>query len=259
MPVLHRKIAPSAAHPGHHFIGNEKHTPLAANRRHFLEVSRRRSHCPQRGSTDWFKDEGSRLAVGLIHCPLELGGVLLAAVVATVRAVELAAITVGNADVRELLHHRQVNLAPLLVAGNRERPQRRAVIALLPADDLIPRGLSDLHLVLPRQLERSLNRLRPAAGKVNASPAKCFPRELEQLLRIFFRDRSGELAAVNELQLRGLRSHYRRNLRHAMPDEIHRRRAREIEIAFPLAIPHVHTLSPDGRGKRLSKRTPQNR
>ena len=102
---------------------------------------------------------------------------------------------------RELPHHGQIDFAPPLVAGNRKRAQSRAVIALRPAEHLVAFGLSDLHLILPRQFQRGFDRLRTAAGEVHGAAAKILAGKVEQFARIFFRDRSGELAGVDELQV----------------------------------------------------------
>ena len=53
---------------------------------------------------------------------LEFRGVLLAAVVAAVGAIEVAAVAVGHADVREFLHHGQVHLAALRLPETESAP-----------------------------------------------------------------------------------------------------------------------------------------
>ena len=133
---------------------------------------------------------------------LQLGRVLLTAVAAAVRAVVVAAIAIWNSYVRELAHHGQIDFAAPLVAGDRERAQSRAVIALTSAEDLVAFGLSDLHLILPRQLQGGLDRLRTAAGEVHGAAAEILAGKVEQFARVVFRDRRGELAGVDELQLR---------------------------------------------------------
>src|SRR5947208_16832449 len=99
---------------------------------------------------------------------LQLIGILLRAATATVNA----SVTVGRIDLRKLAQHRQINFAALLVAGNRHSSEGGAVIALAAADDLVARGLTDFHLILPRQLERSLNRFGAAAGEVHGAAAE---------------------------------------------------------------------------------------
>src|SRR5580698_3594264 len=90
-----------------------------------LQISWRRRYCSQRRSAHWFKDESCDIIVTL-RCgalrrhdsALQLRGILLSAVVATVCAIEGTAITIWNADVLKLAHHRQIDLAPLSVAGH---------------------------------------------------------------------------------------------------------------------------------------------
>src|SRR5882724_12606548 len=101
----------------------------------------------------------------------------------------------------KLAHHRQVNLAPLLVARNRERAQRRSVIALIAAENLIARGLPDLHLILPGELQCRLDRFRTAAGKVHGSAAEMPAGKVEKFSRELLSNRRCELAAVDELEL----------------------------------------------------------
>ena len=54
----------------------------------------------------------------------EFGGVLLAAVAASVGAIEVAAVAIGHADVRELAHHRQIDFAAAPIARDRQRAER---------------------------------------------------------------------------------------------------------------------------------------
>src|SRR5450756_405822 len=154
--MFNRKISAGASHAGHHFIGNQQHTVTLANICDGLQVSWWRRDRSQRRAAHGFKDEARRLAVRRLNRALQLRGILLSAVAAAVGAVasrtESAAIAIRNADVLKLAHHRQVDLAPLLVAGNRQRSECRAVIALLAAQDPMPILLADLHLVLARQL-----------------------------------------------------------------------------------------------------------
>jgi len=75
------------------------------------------------------------------------------------------------------------------------------VITLPTAEYLVPTGLPDFHLVLPRQLERSFDRLRAAAGEIHTTAGKILARELKQLRRILFRYGSGELAAVTVFEI----------------------------------------------------------
>jgi len=124
------------------------------------------------------------------------------------------------------------------------------VIALLPAENLIAAGLPDLDLVLPGQFESAFHRLRAAAGKEHRSATKMPAGKLDQFLRVLLRRGSGELAAVDKLQLLSLGHHRRGNLGYTMPDEVHRRRSGEIQVALALPIPDIDPLSAHRRRKR---------
>src|SRR6202011_2401242 len=114
----------------HDFVGNQQDAMAAANFRDLLQISRRRNNRAQRGAADRLEDEPSRFTTGGFNGSLQLSCILLAAVPAAIRAVVVAAIAIWNSYVRELPHHGQVDFAAPLVAGNRKRTQRRAVIAL---------------------------------------------------------------------------------------------------------------------------------
>ena len=95
----------------------------AADLRNLLQVSGRRDDCSQGGAAEWLEDKSGSLAVRGADGLLKFLGILLAAVVAAVGAIEFAAVAIRHADVRELLHHGQVHLAALAVAGDRQRSQ----------------------------------------------------------------------------------------------------------------------------------------
>src|ERR1035437_8592603 len=234
-----------------------------ANLRDGLQVSWRRRDRSQCGAAHGFKDEARGFAVRRLDRALQFGGILLSAVVATIGAIasptKRAAIAVWNADVLKLTHHRQVDLAPFLIAGNRKRAQSRAVIALLAAQNPMAILLADLHLVLARQLQRGLDRLRPAAGEVNSAAAKMLAGKIEQFLRKFLGHWSGELAGMDKLQLPSLPRHGIGNFAHAVANEVHSRRSREIEVAIAVAIPHVDALASHRRGIGLAKRPAKHR
>jgi hypothetical protein len=131
------------------------------------------------------------------------------------------------------------------------------VIALVAAQNLVPIFLPDFHLVLARQFQRRLHRLRPARGEVNRSTRKPFSGKIEQLLRKLLCDWSRELAGVRELQLTSLLRHGVGNFANTMADEIHCRRSREIQVAVAVRIPNVSALAPHGHGISPAKRPPQ--
>src|SRR5579863_554069 len=157
--MLNCKIPPRASHAGHDFVGDQQHPMPPASLRYALQVSRRRYHRTQSRSADRLKNKRGRLALRSFNRFFEVGCVLLPTVTATIRAVVSTAIAIGEPDMRELAHHRQIHLPPPLVPRNRQRPECRPVIALATADHLMPLALSNLDLILPRQFQRRLNRL----------------------------------------------------------------------------------------------------
>src|SRR5271156_6645958 len=123
----------------------------------------------------------------------------------------------------------------------------------------MPILLADLYLILPRQFQPRPPRPRPAAGEVDCSTGEAVSGKIQQLLGKFLGDRSGELAAMDKLQLPRLLRHGIRNFADTMSNKVHRRRSREIQVAIAVAIPNVNALAPHGLGIRLLKRPPQHR
>ncbi len=138
--MLDREVSAGASHAGHDFISDQKHAMAAADFGDGLQISRRRNDGAQRRAAYWFEDERGGLSVAGFDGTIEFRGILLAAVAASVGAIEVAAVAVGHADVRELAHHRQIHLPAALVARHRQRSERRAVITLLAAENLVALG-----------------------------------------------------------------------------------------------------------------------
>src|SRR5579859_80358 len=98
------EVSPGAAHAGHDFVGNQQQAMTPANLRDGRQVSWRRRDRSQSGTAHGLKDEGRNvtLRVRALRCfnrVFQHGGILLSAAVATVSAVEGAAIAIWNADV----------------------------------------------------------------------------------------------------------------------------------------------------------------
>src|ERR1700686_4553327 len=121
--MLERKISASASHAGHHFIGDQEHAMAAADFRDRLHVAWRWRDCSQSRAAHWFKDEGRDFSFCRQNGAFQFGGVLLSAVSAAVGAIELAAITIRNANMRELAHHGKINFAAPEVAGDGARAE----------------------------------------------------------------------------------------------------------------------------------------
>ena len=64
----------------------------------------------------------------------------------------------------------ELRAAPFVAAG-RERAERVAVIALAAGDDVAPLRLARLDEILPRHLERRLDRFRAAGDEIGVADA----------------------------------------------------------------------------------------
>ena len=117
------------------------------------------------------------------------------------------------------------------------------MIALLPAQNLIARGLPDFYLILACQLQRCLDCFRTAAGEVDCATCKVLASECQQFMCVFFRNGRCELAGVDEFEFRRLLGHGGGDLGHTVPDEIHRSRACQVKIFLPGAIPDIHAFT----------------
>src|SRR5206468_507199 len=131
------------------------------------QVSSRRSDRTECRSTRGFEDERCRLALTGLNGIVELLSEPVTAFCATVGAMVRAAIRIRRVDLDGITQHRQVDLAPEKVPTHRHGAEGRAVITLAAADDAMPRALADLDLILARELQRGLHRLRAPAGEEN--------------------------------------------------------------------------------------------
>src|SRR5438094_719264 len=143
------------------------------------QVSVGRSHRTERRAADRLKDEPGSFAVAGLQCIIELLREFVAALLALVSAVVRAAVCVRRIDLDGIAQHGQVDLAAQQIGTHRHGAHGRAVIALAPADDAMTLGLTDLDLILPRQLERGLYRFRSAAGEKDGAAAEILSGELQ--------------------------------------------------------------------------------
>ncbi len=132
------------------------------------------------------------------------------------------------------------------------------MITLRPAEHLVTPGLSNLYPILPRQLERGFDCFRSAASEVHGASPKILSGNSSSS-RVLFRDRSGELAGVSELQLRQLLGHGSSDFGDSVSDEVHRRGAGKIQVALAFCVPEVNAFAADGGegmtcGKNAEKR-----
>ncbi len=132
------------------------------------------------------------------------------------------------------------------------------MITLLAAENLVARGLSDFDLILAREFQRGLDRLGSAAGEVDGAAAEVFSGEREQFFGVLFGDRGGELAGVNELQLRGLLGHGGGNFGHAVADEVDGGGSGEIEILVAVGVPDVDAFAANSGGEIFAEGSAEN-
>ena len=98
-------------------------------------------------------------------------------------------------------------LALPVAAADRERAERDAVIALAARDEMAPLRFAALDEILPRQLERGLDRLGAAADEERM--AKAFRRMRDEVVGKFFGGLRGEEAGMRVFELVELRAHGR--------------------------------------------------
>ncbi len=165
-----------------------------------LHIRRRRRGRAQRRPTHRLHDECCGSALRLGDSLLELSRVLEPAICATVRAIVRTAVAVRNACLRKLPHHRQIDSPPRRISADRHRAQRRSVITLAPADHLVALGMSTLDLILSRQLQRALDRLRTSAGKKHRTATKRGSGEFKKLPGKLFRNVGSEVTGVGKLE-----------------------------------------------------------
>ncbi len=155
------------AHAAHHLVENEQDAVPVADLAHALEISGYRSHSAKRRAHDCFGNEGKN---GFRAEFLDLGLKLLRqAFAVSLRCfISVAiAIFVTGRYVKGLDQKRSELLAPPFIAADGQRAKRVAVIALLSRDKMLPFRLTLLDEILPRKLERRLDRFRTAADKID--------------------------------------------------------------------------------------------
>ena len=125
-----------AAHAAHHLVEDQQHAVAIADRAHRGEVARQGRHGAERGADHRLGDEadhpvGAEALDGRLELGREPGDVVRSAL-----AGRLPAVGVARADMGDLGQQRLELLAAPGVAADRERPQRVAVIALAPGDEM---------------------------------------------------------------------------------------------------------------------------
>ena len=159
------------AHPAHDLVEDQQDSVTIAEVANPSEVAGHRRHRAERRAGDGFGDERDDvvsaetrdLAVELVSKP---HAVLLGRL-----AVAHAAIRVAGRNVRDVDQQRREWRAPPRISADGERAERIAVVALPPRDEMPPLRLSDLDEVLPRELQRGLDRLGTAGNEIDVPDA----------------------------------------------------------------------------------------
>ncbi len=157
---------------------------------------------------------------------------------------------IGEAG-RDLLHiHQQrlIGLAPPCIAARGQSPQRVAVIALAPGNEDVPLGLADLQEILPRHLERGLDRFRAAGDEIDAGHA--LGRIAHQPIGEFFARRCREEGCVRIRELPGLRLDRFDDFRMAVAQARHRGTARRVDVALAGVVDDVNAFAAHRQGWR---------
>ena len=163
-PMLAGEIAPGASRPAHHLVADEQEAELVANGTNGVVIAIRRHQRTGRGAPDRLHDEGE---AGLRPLPQDFVpehvGVTQAALFQCPPvAVEIAG---GGGDFRHFPQHRRKGRTHERHAGDRQRPQRRAVIGGKTRNHLPALGLPARHRILPGELQRALHRFRTAGDE----------------------------------------------------------------------------------------------
>ncbi len=135
--------------------------------------------------------------------------------------------------------------APFVAAG-RERAERVAVIALAARDDVAALRLALLDKVLPRHLQRRLDRLRAAADEVGVADAG--RRVGHQPVGQRLGGVRGEEAGMRVSELVELRMQRGLHVGMAMAEARDRGAARSIDVAAALGVDQLDALAAD-RGR----------
>jgi hypothetical protein len=134
------------------------------------------------------------------------------------------------------------------VAAGRERAERIAVVALAPGDDVPAPRLAGLEKILPRHLERRLDRLRTAADEIGVGEAR--RRVLDEAVGEPFGDFGGEEAGMGVGERVELAAQRREHVGMAMAEARHRRAAGGVEIAIAGAVDEFDAGAADGERRR---------
>ncbi len=217
-----------AAHAAHHFVEDQQHAVPVADFAHALEVSRRWCQCAAGGTADGFRDECDDVFAAdaldrsckLLRQPLT---VLLGRF-----AVALVAIRVSRRNMLDVDQQRRELPPAPLVAADRQRAERIAVIAVAACDKARALRLTLLNEILPRELQRSFHRFRAAGHQISVRGAA--GRRRDQRVRQLLGDFGRKKARVRVRDAIDLRVHRSQHVRMAVTEARHRSAAGRVQI-----------------------------
>ena len=121
------------------------------------------------------------------------------------------------------------------------------MIALASRDDVSPLRLAAFDEILPRELERGLDRLRAAADEEDVTDA--LRRVRDEIVGQFLRNLRGEEARMRISEPVELLVHRRQHVRMRMPETGHRRAARGVDVFLARGVADDDALAT--RGDRI--------
>ena len=191
--LLARKEGAGPAASAHHFVEDQQDAMTVADLPHVLEIGARRRDRAGSRADDGLSDEGDdRLGAEPLDFLFErLGGSSAIGLGTLARLGETIFETgIGQRDVDE---QRLVGRSPPGTSPGRERAERVAVIALAPSNDAASASVAAFEMILPRELQRRLDRFRAAAREPDAveRARRHFGHQRCQLFRRIGREEAG--------------------------------------------------------------------
>ncbi len=249
--LLARVQGAGAAHSAHDLVQDQQAAVPVADLAHRGEVAGHRRQHSGRRPADGLRDERDhpvgpdpldrRVQFGSEPRAVSLGGF----------AVPLVPVRIARGDVLDVDKERS-ELAPArLIAADRERAQRVAVVALPPRDERRALRLPDLDEILARHLQRRLDRLRAPAHEIRmARPGR---RRPDQAVGEFLGDPRGEEAGVRIGEPVRLRAHRRQHVGVSVAEAGNRGASTRVEVFLAGGVGDEHAAGGDGDGRRLPK------
>src|ERR1700730_18631324 len=149
----------------------------------------------------------------------------------------------------------ELGAAPFVAAG-RERAQRIAVIALTPRDDVPALALTFLDEILPRHLDRGLDRFRSAAHEIDLNDA--LRLVLDQAVREFFGDLGREKTGMGIGERVELLVQRSQDVPMSVSETGDGGAAGRVDVALAVLIEQLDALAADGKGHHGIRRTVKN-